>query len=128
MESITVQNQSGQVVSIGLPENDPKSQARKEIIEARVRRGELAKASKGAKSEDVTVVVTDADTGVKDEKGDYLKSIHGGGIDPDAKGDALGQPSGSGATGKDADDSTAEEYRERLETVETKVERKSTKK
>ena len=127
MESITVQNQSGQVVSLGLPADDPKSQARKEIVEARVRRGELAEAKKGAKSENVTVVVTDADTGVKDEKGDYLKSIHGGGIDPDADGDALGQPSGSGASGKAAKSEAAEEYVERLETVETKVETKSKK-
>jgi hypothetical protein len=62
-----------------------------------------------------------ADTGVKDEKGDYLLSVHGGGLDPDADGDALGQPTGSGAPHPEADRKIAEEYVERTETVKTVI-------
>lgn len=122
---ISTVNRSGQVAHFTVDgDMDPRAQ----ILRGRIARGELQEAKKSDTSGSVEVVVTDADTGVKDEKGDYLKSVHGGGIDPDAKGDALGQPSGSGATGKDATREVAEKYEERLETVETKVETKSTSK
>lgn len=100
METMTVRNESGQVVSLSFPLGD--QDPRKEIVERRIKLGELEKVSKGTKSEDVPGVsrraVEDYHTGLRDEKGDLLKSVHGGGIDPDADGDVLGQPSGSKST------------------------------
>ena len=129
MDSITVKNESGQTVQIGLPEGDPKSKARREIVEQRIARGELTKASgKSGGDPAGRAAVLDYHTGLRDEKGDLLKSVHGGGLDPDADGDALGEPSGSGAKSADKDAKIAEDYVERLETVETKVETKSTSK
>ena len=96
MDSITVKNDSGQVVSLSFTgDTDP----RKAIVEQRVARGELEKVNTSTKSERVTRrsrrVVEDYHTGLRDEKGDLLKSVHGGGLDPDAEGDEMGQPSGS---------------------------------
>lgn len=96
MDTITVKNESGQVVSLSFDgDNDP----RKAIVEQRIQRGELEKVNKSSKSERVTRrsrrVVEDYHTGLRDEKGDLLKSVHGGGLDPDADGDVMGQPSGS---------------------------------
>lgn len=90
--SITVTNQSGQTVSLST--DGPKGKAVKEIIESRIARGEL---TKGTKAEEFVVI--DAHSGLKDENGNWLKSVHGGGLDPDVDGDALGQPSGSEASG-----------------------------
>lgn len=96
MDSITVKNESGQVAQIGLPEGDPKSKTRREVIEQRIARGELTKASgKSGGDPAGRAAVVDYHTGLRDEKGDLLKSVHGGGVDPDADGDVLGQPSGS---------------------------------
>jgi len=94
MATITVQNESGQVASFYVDgDNDPRAM----ILEQRIKRGELTKTTKksSAPVRRGRQAVVDADTGLKDEKGDYLKSVHGGGLDPDADGDALGQPSGS---------------------------------
>lgn len=96
MDSISVRNESGQVVSMSFTgDQDP----RKIIIEQRIARGELEKVAKGAKSDAAGAInrraVEDYHTGLKDEAGNFLKSVHGGGIDPDAQGDVLGQPSGS---------------------------------
>jgi hypothetical protein len=96
MDSISVRNESGQVVSMSFTsDQDP----RKIIVEQRIARGELEKVSKGTKSDAAEAInrraVEDYHTGLKDERGDLLKSVHGGGIDPDAQGDVLGQPSGS---------------------------------
>lgn len=95
-ESITVKNESGQTVEIGLPADDPKSITRREVIEQRIARGELTvtKGKSGGRRQP-RAVVEDYHTGLKDERGDLLKSVHGGGLDPDANGDVLGQPSGS---------------------------------
>lgn len=99
MSNITVKNESGQTVQIGLPEGDPKSKVRREIIEQRIARGELSKASgKSGGDPAGRLAVVDYHTGLRDEKGDLLKSVHGGGLDPDAEGDVLGQPSGSKKT------------------------------
>lgn len=94
--AITVKNASGQVVSLNT--DGARGKAVQEIVEQRIKRGELEKASASAKSAPTRrgrAAVIDADTGVKDKKGDLLKSVHGGGLDPDADGDVLGQPSGS---------------------------------
>jgi hypothetical protein len=109
MDSITVKNSSGQVAQIAFPDNDPRAKARREIIEQRIARGELQKASgkSGGNPAGPTPVV-DYHTGLRDEKGDLLKSVHGGGVDPDAEGDVLGQPSGSKAV-KGAVESGADE-------------------
>lgn len=97
--SITVTNESGQTAQIGLPEWDPKSKTRREVIEQRIARGELTKSSGKSGGETVgRAAVVDYHTGLRDEKGDLLKSVHGGGVDPDADGDVLGQPSGSKET------------------------------
>lgn len=93
LKTITTTNASGQTASFGIV--SPRDEARAEILRARIGRGELAE-GKSRKDGDFV----DPDAGAKDEKGDYLKSIHGGGIDPDADGDALGQPSGSNAPAK----------------------------
>lgn len=95
--AITVKNASEQVVSLNT--DGPQGKAIEDIIEQRIKRGELEKVSAGTKSAPrrARAAVVDSDAGVKDEKGDYLKSVHGGGVDPDAEGDALGQPSGSKA-------------------------------
>ena len=97
MTSITVKNASGQVVSLNV--DGPRGLAVAGIVEQRIKRGELEKVSTSTKSATGPrrnrAAVVDADTGVRDEKGDLLKSVHGGGIDPDAKGDALGRPTGS---------------------------------
>lgn len=95
MSTITVKNERGQVASFTVDgDHDPRAL----ILQQRIERGDLEKVSKGTAS-DVTprgrVVVLDSDTGVRDERGDLLKSVHGGGIDPDAQGDVLGQPTGS---------------------------------
>lgn len=97
MNTITVQNSAGQVVSFGFDPADPTSKAREEILAQRVARGELIKVAKGTASArpGTFVAVEDAHAGLYDEKGDLLKSVHGGGLDPDADGDALGIPSGS---------------------------------
>lgn len=94
MSRFTVQNESGQVVSYDLDAGDP----RKAILEQRIARGELTKVADGTESAGrptQVVVVEDEHTGLTDEQGDLLKSIHGGGLDPDAAGDITGQPSGS---------------------------------
>lgn len=96
MDSISVRNESGQVVSMSFTgDQDP----RKIIVEQRIARGELEKVSKGSKSDAAEALnrraVEDYHTGLRDEKGDLLKSVHGGGIDPDAQGDVMGQPTGS---------------------------------
>lgn len=94
MSRFTVQNESGQVVSYDVNPGD----ARKEILEQRIARGELTKVSEGTESAArpvQVVVVEDEHTGLRDEAGDWLKSVHGGGLDPDAAGDVVGQPSGS---------------------------------
>ena len=123
MDSITVKNESGQVVSLGFDPSDPRSRARKEIVEGRIRMGELEKAGKSDESGEFTSpsrrAAVSADTGVKDEKGDYLLSVHGGGLDPDADGDALGQPTGSGHPTPEKDREIGESYIERTEKVET---------
>lgn len=94
-DTITVKNESGQVATFALEgDSDP----RKAILEQRIARGELEKVTKATKSaagRRARVVVVDSDTGLKDERGDLLKSVHGGGLDPDANGDVAGQPSGS---------------------------------
>lgn len=104
MSAFTVQNESGQVVSFNL---DGDTDPRKAILEQRIARGELTKASTSTKSAARVgrnrVAVVDEHTGVRDEKGDLLKSIHGGGNDPDARGDELGQPSGSEKVGNAVD-------------------------
>lgn len=99
MDTITVKNTSGQVVSLSYDgDQDP----RKEIIERRIQQGELQKVAKGTKPEARVGIsrraVEDYHTGLRDERGDLLKSVHGGGGDPDADGDAMGQPSGSKPT------------------------------
>lgn len=96
MDTITVKNESGQVVSLSYDgEGDP----RKQIIDRRIQMGELEKVSKSTKSKEFVGrsrrVVEDYHTGLRDERGDLLKSVHGGGGDPDADGDEMGQPSGS---------------------------------
>lgn len=91
MSNYSVKNSSGQVVSYDLEDGDP----RREILDAMVKRGDLEKVAASTKSGARRPAPKDADAGVKDEKGDLLKSVHGGGEDPDADGDALGQPSGS---------------------------------
>lgn len=94
-DTITVKNESGQVASFLV---DGDADPRKAILEQRIARGELEKVNKTTKSaagRRARVVVQDADTGLKDEAGNFLKSVHGGGLDPDADGDVLGQPSGS---------------------------------
>lgn len=94
MSRFTVQNESGQVVSYDLKPGDP----RQEILEQRIARGELSKVSEGTESAArpvQVVVVEDEHTGLRDEAGDLLKSVHGGGLDPDVAGDVIGQPSGS---------------------------------
>ncbi len=94
MSTITVKNTSGQVSSFSL--DGPDGLARKHILEQRVARGELTVVKAGTKSERPgTVGVIDTDTGLADEAGNLLKSLHGGGIDPDAGGDVLGLPTGS---------------------------------
>lgn len=94
-DTISVQNDSGQVASFLLDgPNDPRA----EILRQRIARGELTEAKKSDKSRAgrrARVVVQDSDTGLKDERGDFLKSVHGGGLDPDAEGDVNGDPSGS---------------------------------
>lgn len=92
--TITVQNTSGQVSTFVL--DGPDGLARKQILEQRIARGELSRVSKDTKSQRPgQVAVVDSDTGLADEAGNLLKSVHGGGIDPDAKGDVLGLPTGS---------------------------------
>lgn len=96
MDTISVKNESGQVVSLSFDgEQDP----RKQIIDQRIKQGELEKVSKGTSSDAFVGrsqrVVEDYHTGLRDERGDLLKSVHGGGGDPDADGDEMGQPSGS---------------------------------
>jgi hypothetical protein len=94
-DTITVKNESGQVATFLL---DGDADPRKAILEQRIARGELEKVSKSTKSAGARrtrVVVVDSDAGLKDERGDLLKSVHGGGHDPDADGDVLGDPSGS---------------------------------
>jgi hypothetical protein len=95
-DSITVKNSSGQVSTFLI---DGDADPRKAILEQRIARGELEKVSKTTKSAPrgrrTRVVVVDSDAGLTDEKGDLLKSVHGGGHDPDADGDVAGDPSGS---------------------------------
>lgn len=96
MDTITVKNESGQVVSLSYDgELDP----RKQIIDSRIKQGELEKVAKSTKSDTFVGrsqrLVEDYHTGLRDERGDLLKSVHGGGSDPDADGDEMGQPSGS---------------------------------
>lgn len=66
------------------------------ILRQRLKRGDLESASASTKPGSPADAPADIDQGVKDEKGDWLKSVHGGGLDPDGSGDALGVPSGSG--------------------------------
>jgi hypothetical protein len=94
MSTITVKNTSGQVSSFSL--DGPDGLARKQILEQRIARGELTRVPKGTKSvRPGEFAVVDSDTGLTDEAGNLLKSVHGGGIDPDAEGDVLGLPTGS---------------------------------
>ena len=96
-DKMFVKNSEGQVSGFDI--SGPQGAAREAILRQRILRGELSEAKSGAKSDqpggDLTPVVEDYQTGLRDEKNDLLRSIHGGGLDPDAKGDALGQPSGS---------------------------------
>lgn len=91
-DKITVTNERGQVASFTV---DGPMDPRAQVLRQRIDRGELRL---GDRSKDGVV---DAGValleGVKDEEGNYLRSVHGGGIDPDAAGDARGIPSGSGA-------------------------------
>jgi hypothetical protein len=85
-DTITVKNESGQVATFLL---DGDADPRKAILEQRIARGELEKVSKSTKSAGARrtrVVVVDSDAGLKDERGDLLKSVHGV---------VLGDPSGS---------------------------------
>lgn len=90
-------NEQGQVASFLIDTDNPKDVARAEILRQRIARGELGAAEPGAMSQKVVKTVVDDHTGAVDEKGDLLKSVHGGGLDPDADGDATGTPSGSKA-------------------------------
>ncbi|MGZ6844557.1 MAG: hypothetical protein ACXVF2_20465 [Blastococcus sp.] len=101
-KTITTRNESGQVASFEVTGPlDPVAQ----ILQQRIARGELEVVDGKTKSAapNTRGAVEDVHTGMVDEKGDYLKSIHGGGADPDADGDALGVPSGSGKKDAEAD-------------------------
>lgn len=88
-EKITVTNAQGQVSSFGVTgPMDPRAQ----VLRQRINSGELTEGDGGDKAP----VAVSLYAGVRDEKGDLLRSIHGGGLDPDALGDARGVPSGSG--------------------------------
>lgn len=90
MDKITVTNDKGQVSSFGVTgPMDPRAQ----VLRQRIANGEL---TEGDRSGDKAAVVVNEFALVRDEKGDLLRSIHGGGLDPDALGDARGVPSGSG--------------------------------
>jgi len=97
--TITVRNESGQVTSYLVDPADATTVARAQILRQRIARGELMEEKSSAKSARPGVIrpLEDYQTGLVDERGDLLKSVHGGGLDPDADGDALGQPSGSKA-------------------------------
>lgn len=100
-DTLTVKNpRTGNTVAFSFDgENDP----RRAILESRIASGKLNKASGPTKQGRPEPPANDPDAGVRDEKGDLLKSVHGGGVDPDADGDALGVPSGSKATDKKSD-------------------------
>lgn len=91
-QKITVTNDAGQTSSFLVSgPTDPRAI----VLKQRIDRGELRV---GDKSKDGRVDTSSSIfEGVKDEEGNYLRSVHGGGIDPDADGDARGVPSGSGA-------------------------------
>lgn len=91
MDTITVTNDSGQVASFGVDgPHDPRAQ----VLRQRIARGDLREGDQSGRPVDTDGVNVFA--GVRDEKGDLLRSIHGGGLDPEAAGDARGVPSGSG--------------------------------
>lgn len=88
-ETITVTNPRGQVTSYTV---DGPLDPRAQVLRQRIAVGELREGDAGGQAvADVNIFA-----GVRDEKGDLLRSVHGGGLDPDAAGDARGVPSGSG--------------------------------
>lgn len=89
-ETITVTNDSGQVATYTV---DGPTDPRAQILRQRIARGELRE---GDRSKDTVEAAPSIFAGVRDEKGDLVASIHGGGIDPEAVSDARGVPSGSG--------------------------------
>ena len=91
-DTISTVNDHGQVAHFQV---DGKHDPRALVLNQKIAQGEFEAAKKSDKSDSRPFVIRDADVGVKDERGDYLKSVHGGGLDPDADGDVLGQPSGS---------------------------------
>lgn len=90
MDKITVTNDSGQTASFAV---DGPMDPRAQVLRQRIASGELRE---GDHSKSGTDEVPSPFAGVRDEKGDLLASIHGGGLDPEAVGDARGVPSGSG--------------------------------
>lgn len=87
MQTISVRNDQDQVAHFSVTgPADPVAS----ILLQRVARGELERAS----IDDVSVprsrnggfAVAELHEGVRDEKGDLLKSVHGGGLDPDEVG------------------------------------------
>lgn len=95
-DTITTTNERGQVASFAVSGPlDPRAQ----VLRQRIARGELREGDQTKKAPEATVNVL---AGVRDEKGDLLLSVHGGGIDPDAVGDARGIPSGSGVGAAEA--------------------------
>lgn len=96
MDTISVRNPAtGQVAHFSLTgPNDPRAA----VLLQRIARNELERVGSDAESDSPgrEAVTLDIHAEVRDEKGDLLKSVHGGGLDPDAAGDALGRPSGSG--------------------------------
>lgn len=99
-ETMSVRNpRTGQVAHFTI---DGPHDPRAVILQERIRRGALESASGSAKSGDAAVTVVEIDAGVRDENGNLLKSVHGGGLDPDAAGDARGVPSGSGLSAAQA--------------------------
>lgn len=98
--TISVRNASGQVASFSL--DDEKSVERERVLRQRINRGELEEVALGADSVARRAVVVEIDANVRDENGNLLKSIHAGGLDPDAAGDSNGVPSGSGLSAAQA--------------------------
>jgi hypothetical protein len=93
-KTIHVRNESGQVAHFTVDgPNDPRAH----VLAQRIARQELEAVSASTKSSRPGEggLLLDAHVGVKDERGDFLKSVHGGGLDPDAEGDVGGDPSGS---------------------------------
>ncbi len=98
MPTITVQNESGQVVSFDVTgPSDPKVA----VLQQRIERGELKRVPAGTPSRPPTAppapYIDPIDAGRVDEHGDFLKSLHGGSFDPDSVQDSGGLPSGSQA-------------------------------